>query len=409
MQARGTAPRSSWRAWEGARSRLYNWIMTIVNLADLPDETLTRRLFEIRKQERSLLAEFLGYLAELDRRKTVVAQGYPSLFSFCTDCLGLSKAAAFRRTTAARLLARFPLVAGYLTDGRLNLTTLVELRDVLDEAHLIEILDRAAGRTEEQVKELVAALRPQAVPADLLRKLPNPRNDCGGSGPKPSLSSTVEPARPPPAAHTVDPTRPPPQASDLVAAPGAPPSAAVRAEPRSAARLEPIAPERHVLRVTVSADFVADLQAVRQALSHKVPGGGLEEVLHECVRMTLAQVERRRFGAGGKSSATEPPSGSRYVPVAVRREVWKRDGGCCAFVGSAGRRCSSRHQVQLHHLDPFAKGGRSTAANLTLRCRVHNHHAAEQDYGAEHIAHKVASHRARRNTDASPTIPGLFG
>jgi hypothetical protein len=371
--------------------------MMIVTLADLPDETLTRRLLEIRKQERSLLVEFLGYLAELDRRKTVVAQGYPSLFSFCTDSLGLSKASAFRRTTAARLLARFPLVAEYLADGRLNLTTLVELRDVLDEAHLIEILDGAAGRTEEQVKELVATLRPKAVPADLLRKLPDRRNDCSGSGPKPSVASTVEP----PLA--------PPLASVSVAAPVAPPSVAFRPEARSGARLEPIAPERHVLRVTVGPEFVADLEAVRQALSHKLPGGGLEEVLHACLRVTLAQVERRRLGAGKRSSATEPPSGSRYVPVTVRKEVWMRDGGCCAFVGSTGHRCNSRHQVQLHHLDPFAKGGLATAANLTLRCRVHNHHAAEQDYGAEHIARKVASRRARRNASTSPTIPGLFG
>jgi hypothetical protein len=370
--------------------------MMIVNLANLPAEALTRRLLEIRKQERSLLVEFLGYLAELDRRKTVVVQGYPSLFSFCTDFLGLSKASAFRRTTAARLVARFPLVAEYLGDGRLNLTTLVELRDVLDEAHLVEILDGAAGRTEEQVKELVAALRPQAAPADLLRKLPTRRNDCSGSGPKPSRANAVEPA----------PAQPLPSA--LAAVPVAPPSAAVRSEARPAARLDPIAPERHVLRVTVGPDFVADLESVRQALSHKLPGGGLEEVLHECLRVTLAHLERRRFGAGKKSSATDPPSGSRYVPVAVRKEVWTRDGGCCAFVGSTGRRCNSRHQVQLHHLDPFALGGRATAANLTLRCRVHNCYAAEQEYGAEHIARKVASHRARRNASTSPTIFGLF-
>ncbi len=199
----------------------------------------------------------------------------------------------------------------------------------------------AAGRTEEQVKELLAALRPPPVPADLLRKLPNPRNYCGGSGPQPSVASAVEPALPPPAAHTVEPA--PPPASDLMAVPAPPTSAAVRAETGSGARLEAIAPERQLLRVTVSADFVADLGAVRHALSHKLPGGGLEEVLHECVRVTLAQVERRRFGAGRKSSATEPPSGSPYVPVAIRREVWKRDRGCCAFVGSAGRRCSARH------------------------------------------------------------------
>jgi hypothetical protein len=158
----------------------------MITLTDVPDDVLVGRLVEIHKHERSLLVELLRYLAEVDRRKTVLAQGFPSLFVFCTEVLGLTKASAFRRTTAARLLARFPVVAEYLADGRLNLTTLVELRDVLDETHLIEILDRAAGRTEEQVKELVAALRPQLAPMDLLRKLPTPRNDCSGSGAVPA-------------------------------------------------------------------------------------------------------------------------------------------------------------------------------------------------------------------------------
>jgi hypothetical protein len=98
--------------------------------------------------------------------------------------------------------------------------------------------------------------------------------------------------------------------------------------------------ERHVLRVTVGATFVADLEAVRQALSHKLPGAGLVEVLHECLRVTLARVQGRRRGSGKKTSAKAPPPGSRYVPAAVRHEVWTRDGGQCAFVGSTGRRCT---------------------------------------------------------------------
>jgi hypothetical protein len=64
-------------------------------LADLPDHALTTRLLEIRKHERSLLVELLGLLAELDRRRTVLALGFSSLFSFCTDRLGLTKASAF--------------------------------------------------------------------------------------------------------------------------------------------------------------------------------------------------------------------------------------------------------------------------------------------------------------------------
>jgi 5-methylcytosine-specific restriction endonuclease McrA len=367
----------------------------MITISDLSDSALVGRLLQIRRQERSLLVDLLRCLVELDRRRTVLALGFASLFSFCTDHLGFTKAAAFRRTTAARLLARFPLVAGYLVDGRLNLTTLVELRDVLDESHLVEILDRAAGRTEDQVKELVAALRPQPEPTDLLRRLPTRRNHSSGSGPE------LAGVRSAPVAELPGGSSAPVRAAPPPAAPGLRPPAT------PAPRLEPIAPERHVLRVTVGPAFVADLGAVRAALSHRLPGAGLEEVLHECMRVALRDIERQRRGTGTKTSATEPPAGSRYVPVAVRDEVWRRDGGQCAFVGSTGRRCVSRHQLELHHLDPFAMGGPSSVANLALRCRAHNRHAAEQDYGRDHIDRKIAAARPHKAHPAAQILPGL--
>ncbi len=52
------------------------------------------------------------------------------------------------------------------------------------------------------------------------------------------------------------------------------------------------------MRVTVSGDFKRDLEAVKNALSHKLPGASLEQVLHECLRVTLAACEKRRRGAG---------------------------------------------------------------------------------------------------------------
>src|SRR5688572_25951153 len=122
------------------------------SLANVSSDRLTARLYELRVEERQRLVEFLLYLAELERRRLHLDLGFGSTFAFCTEHLGLSKASAYRRTTAARLLSRFPLVAEYLADGRLNLTTLVELRDVLSGDRLVEILDRASGRSEEDVK-----------------------------------------------------------------------------------------------------------------------------------------------------------------------------------------------------------------------------------------------------------------
>ena len=78
-------------------------------------------------------------------------------------------------------------------------------------------------------------------------------------------------------------------------------------------------------------------------------------------------------------------SASRYIPVDVRREVFERDEGCCAFVGVDGRRCRSTYQLQFHHKVPFACGGSATCENLVLYCARHNRHQACQDFGAAHM------------------------
>jgi 5-methylcytosine-specific restriction endonuclease McrA len=68
------------------------------------------------------------------------------------------------------------------------------------------------------------------------------------------------------------------------------------------------------------------------------------------------------------------------APAAVRREVWTRDEGRCAFVGTSGR-CAERGFLEFHHLRPFAEGGETTAANLELRCRAHNAYEATWHFG----------------------------
>ena len=53
---------------------------------------------------------------------------------------------------------------------------------------------------------------------------------------------------------------------------------------------------------------------------------------------------------------------NRLIPTTVKKEVWKRDKGCCVICGS---------NVNLHfdHIIPFSKGGSSiTAKNIQLLC-----------------------------------------
>src|SRR5438034_4450756 len=70
-------------------------------LGGLGNDQLLAALSALVKRERELLSDFLAHLAELDERRLFLDLGYPSLFAYCTEQLGLSKSAAGRRIAAA--------------------------------------------------------------------------------------------------------------------------------------------------------------------------------------------------------------------------------------------------------------------------------------------------------------------
>ena len=133
------------------------------------------------------------------------------------------------------------------------------------------------------------------------------------------------------------------------------------------------------------------LRQLQELLSHQVPNGCLAVIIKDALLLRLKQVKRERFGDGKRrargqdeSSAKERPgerTPSRYIPSEVRRAVWERDRGRCAFVARHGRRCSERRWIELHHVVPFAWGGESTVQNIELRCRTHNTYEGERIFG----------------------------
>jgi hypothetical protein len=105
-------------------------------------------------------------------------------------------------------------------------------------------------------------------------------------------------------------------------------------------------------------------------------------VFERALDALLADLERKKLAT---TSSPRPPrevvAGSRHIPAAVRREVWRRDGARCAFVGTVGR-CAERGFLELHHIVPFARGGQATVDNIELRCRAHNAYEAELSFGS---------------------------
>jgi hypothetical protein len=324
---------------------------------------LDRRLTEMVRRERHLVVQFVVELASFAQRELYRELGYSSLFYYCLRQLGLSKSSAFRRSEAARLIARFPAIADLLREGRLSIRSLVELREVLTEENHAEVLARAAGISQEEAQLLAVELKPRPVPRDVARVLPMP------------LVSAE--------------TKPGPSVSAETGLPPAPP-----------ATIKPLTPQLRLLSVTVSAEFMAELEQARAALSHKFPDGDFERVVREGFKLLLER-DRKRKGLTERprEQVLDRAGDSRYVSAAVKRAVWERDQGRCTWPMGDRKFCGSTHQLEFDHDLEVALGGGPTIDNIHLLCKSHNLMKAENRFGREFMARfRGNSSRARPST-----------
>jgi 5-methylcytosine-specific restriction endonuclease McrA len=352
--------------------------MTAIHLSSLSDATLLAEAIRAAGAERRATADLVALLAEVDSRRLYLGQGYPSLFAWCTGALRLSEPAAYSRITAARAARRYPMIVAQLADGDVTLTTITLLAAHLTDENHETLLEAARQKSKRDVERLVASLVPQPDIASSLRRLPAalPRTSTRLLGETARASADHKDA----------------VASDAPGRIGRPSTTAGseerpaegRGETAAAPRavLAPVASDRYLLRITLSAETRARMDRARDLLRHVVPSGDPALIVDRALTVLVEQLERSRCAAARRPRAPRRVrTMTRHVPASVRRAVWARDAGRCAFIGADGR-CPETGWLELHHVVPFARGGMSTAENLELRCNAHNAYEAEREFGA---------------------------
>jgi hypothetical protein len=325
------------------------------NSAAMSDAELLRAVRTLACQEQNATARLIAALGELDARRLYLGEGCSSLFSYCTQVLHLSEHAAYGRIEAARAARKWPSIVQLLAEGAVHLTAIGLLAPHLTDANHHHVLASARHKSKRQVEEIVAALQPRPPVPSSVRKVPEIK-----AAPV-VMSVPVVPIALPDAStashHAPMPLRP------------------LRSI-RPVAEITPLAPEHYKVQFTVSRETHDKLRQAQDLLRHCVPNGDVAAIFERALTLLLAELQRTKHAATGRPRSSRPcGSPGRYIPAGVKREVWERDGGQCAFVGTAGR-CSERGFLEYHHVVPFADGGATTADNLELRCRAHNAYEA---------------------------------
>jgi hypothetical protein len=331
----------------------------LVALTSLSDDELLQRLAMILRASRRVEAVLVAHIGEVDARRLYAREGFASMFVYCTDVLHLSEPEAYLRIGVARAARDYPFILTLLAEGRVHLSGVAKLVPILTVANCQSLLERACGRSERQIEEMVAALVPRPPAPTVVRRLPAPPGSPCAVPPTPAA-----PRSPTPIA----------KAWAGIGRPDPPP--------------QPLAPDRYRIQFTADASFCGKLDRLKDLLRAAVPDGDVAVIIDRAVTELVGRLEARRFGlssnprVGGEARVGDP---SRHIPMDVRRTVFARDDGRCRFVGPNGDRCPARRRLEFHHVLPFARGGKSSTANLQLMCRTHNAHLAERDFGAAHL------------------------
>ncbi len=312
--------------------------MSLPSLSEVSNEALHHQLKMLRGKENEVLAELLLHLHEVDLRGIYRDAGYSSLFTYCRECLGYSEGSTHRRVNAARCLGRSPEVYELVREGKVTLCALAAISPVMDEENVGEVLSLAQGASKKEAERIAVRY---------------------GAPEKPKRESIKVKSIAPEV--------------DLFSLP----------EVQSA---EPVQPtERFVFTFEVSKD-VHDLLEEARTLVGPLPVADLfEKVLKEYVGKRRRTPTRKPRTSPVKLVKPVKAVKSRFVPIAVKREVAKRDGERCTYVSAEGKRCSEKRCLQFDHVEPYAFGGPNSAENLRLLCPAHNRLHAERCFGRERI------------------------
>jgi hypothetical protein len=403
-----------------AASYIVGMFTDVAGYTHLSDQDLVATVARLAQSEREATAALVASLVEFEQRRLYLSEGFPSLFAYCTQRLHLSEHAAYHRIEAARAIVRFPVILELMEESALTLTAVGLLRPHLTVENHVEVLKAAKYRGRRAVEELVARLNARPEIKASVRKLPEPRAVALDAACASGVHDRAVAGRPVLPAIALELGEP--AVTESSPGPGiagcGPTAVTVPARMAKPAVVRPIAPARYQVQMTVSAETHAKFRHAQDLLRHAVPDGDPAVIFDRALTLLVQQLERTRCGAKKpeKPKQTAEPAQesraaangpsltkrSRRISAAVRREVWARDGGQCAFVGTAGR-CEERGFLECHHQVPFAAGGEATVANVSLRCRSHNNHEAERFFGAGVVpwraARELGSHRVEARRD----------
>jgi hypothetical protein len=307
----------------------------MTNVKELNNKELISKLQSLVAEEKKNVAAQIVILKEVRQRKLALEMGYPNLLEFCAVELGLTRDQAWKRSQAAGVVEREPVFLDLLKKGETSVSTLAVMAPKLSDKTSVSLREFVPGKSKREVEAFVSNLN----------------RDGSRSEGKQTVRISM----------------------DL--------------EPEVVAKLERA---RKILKANRSELSYEDIlsEALELLLDKKDPERKAARA--NARRQKTAPVQVKLKGVQGskiEQRATHSISGpavnkrTRYIPAAVRHQVYKKADGRCCYTSPGGLRCAETAGLAVDHIQMYCKGGEHSSENLRLMCPTHNRLLAEKELG----------------------------
>jgi hypothetical protein len=285
--------------------------------------------------------------------------------------LELSEAQAFNFVAVSRKCSEVPALQDAIENKRINVSRAKRIVSVIAKDNAALWIEKAQKLPQRELEKEVAAVKPEATPRPMLKPTGPQRAllHCGISQEqekkiyraKEILSQKLQ--RPVSLEETLE------AVFDLFLEKTDPIRKAQRVLAKKARQTvspstKPESPGLEGMRLRVPAQTPVPQTQAKETSSAKDRASEIMTSIHPVSKAPAREAH--------------PPvpalSNPRYIPAALRHQIFYRDQGRCRHKNPDGSRCESRMFLQIHHIQPLCQGGTTTLENLITVCCAHHQH-----------------------------------
>jgi 5-methylcytosine-specific restriction endonuclease McrA len=324
---------------------------------------LDQKLKSLVKTERKITHEILLTIQTIDLTKSYRELGYGSLYAYLTKEIGYTEGPAQSRIQAARLLKTVPEVSEALKAGDLNLSQMSMVQSAIrqeeraeckkiSKEEKIEILEQLKSKNTFETQKILKQELPSFQPPKP-RAIPVEKNQI-----QVSLQFEEKDWE---------------KVKSLMA------------------HFSHSVPDQKLESLLLY--WHSQVEAKKQKQKERVEKqeAKSEKVATACGKKDPSKKKNENSSEPNLSQSEKSPLKQRcklpespkqrqrreHISQNIKVQLMSRAQEQCEFRAADGKRCESKHFLEIDHIVPLAKGGSSEFQNLRIYCRAHNQLSAK--------------------------------